>query len=77
MPDDSRGVRTLAEALRGWPDDELQAAATGTLPDYAEAARREQQRRARPCTCFVPGSVSHERYRQALRECRRHEGWPG
>lgn len=76
MPDDSKGTVTFAEALRRWPDDELQAAATGTLPDYAEAARREQQRRSQPCTCVVWGSVSHARYRRALRACLRHQGSP-
>jgi hypothetical protein len=74
MPDDSKGTVTFAEALRSWSEDELQKAADDR--QMGEQARAELARRKRPCSCFVAGSVPHDKWRQRLRECRRHQGSP-
>jgi hypothetical protein len=65
---------TFEESLRSWPEAELRQGADNA--QFGEAIRAELDRRARECTCYIAGSVSHERWLKALRECDRHQGHP-
>jgi hypothetical protein len=63
---------TFEESLRSWPEAELRQGADD--PQFGPEIRAESERRAQPCTCFVPLTVSHERWRERRRECERHRG---
>lgn len=66
MPDDSKGVCTLAGAMRSWAEVELRKAVDEALDPYASTAQRELDRRGRACWCFL-GQAPR-------RDCPRHEG---